>query len=452
MDHRDTCGLALTLRHGDSPADWDRTVRAFLRHCAETPLHLGRVLEREPDFALGWAAKGLFTLLLGRAELEAPARDACRQARAAIDRVGATAREGAYVDALEAYLAGRPSAAVGVLEGILEATPQDALAFKLDQAIRFVLGDRRGMVRMTGGLLPTYDESHPFGAYVLGCHAFALEENGAFDAAETAGRAALERAPDDAWGLHAVAHVYDMTARNETGIRWLSDHVENWSHCNNFGGHIWWHLALLHLDQGDYDRVLALYDEKVRAEHTDDYRDIANGASMLMRLEIEGIDVGTRWDELAALAEHRVEPGCVVFADLHYILALGGAGDAAASDRLVARLAKDAALADHDMHEVAALAGHTAAMGLAAFRAGDYSSCFDLLTRAQRNMQRVGGSHAQRDVFSRVTIEAGIRAGRLDEAEAATRARASRRGAEDGFTARRLDAIDCARRAAFAAE
>lgn len=452
MDHQDACGLSVTLARRSVLADWDRTVHAFLRHCNETPAHLGRVLDAEPDFALAWAAKGLFTLLLGRSELEAPAREAHARASAALDRAGGTPRERAYVDALAAYLGGRPSAALGSLEQVLEATPEDALAFKLDQAIRFVLGDRRGMLRMTAGLLPAYGDDHAFAGYVLGCHAFALEESGAFGEAEIAGRNALERAPDDAWGLHAVAHVYDMTARNESGIQWLSEHVDNWSHCNNFGTHIWWHLALFHLDEGAHDRVLALYDSKVRAEHTDDYRDIANGASLLMRLEIEGVDVGDRWDELASLAESRVEPGCVVFADLHYMLALGGAGRADAADRLVARLAADAALFGHDMHEVAAVAGHPAAAGLAAFRSGDHGRAFDLLTTAQAGMQRVGGSHAQRDVFSRVAIEAGIRAGRWDEAETAVRARARRRGAEDGFTSRRLGAIESARRATVAAE
>ena len=91
---------------------------------------------------------------------------------------------------------------------------------------------------------------------------------------------------------------------------------------------------------------------------------------MLMRLEAEGLDVGTRWEELADLAANRVEPGCVVFADLHYLLALGGAGRTAEADRLIERLARDAQSREHDMHEVAAVAGHPAALGLAAFRAG----------------------------------------------------------------------------------
>jgi hypothetical protein len=49
------------------------------------------------------------------------------------------------------------------------------------------------------------------------------------------------------------------------------------------------------LDLGRYDAVLDLYDTEIRAERTDDYRDISNATSLLMRLELDGIEVGDRW-------------------------------------------------------------------------------------------------------------------------------------------------------------
>ncbi|MEM9148177.1 MAG: tetratricopeptide repeat protein [Pseudomonadota bacterium] len=448
---RDASGLPLSLPDAASVEAWDRMVRAFLCHCRSTPDHLGQVLDAAPQFAMGWAAKGLFTLLLGRHELVPLAGQALERAEVALATAGATPRERVYVEALAAWLGGRPRQIAQILERLLETTPDDVLAVKLDQAIRFVLGDRRGMLRAIEQVLPAY-AAHPCAGYVLGCHAFAMEEMGDYQRAEAAGRAGIELAPDDAWGLHAVAHVYDMTAQNKVGIDWLTHQTARWSHCNNFGAHVWWHLALFHLDEGDFDRVLALYDDHVRAEHTDDYRDIANGASMLARLEIDGIPVGDRWAELADLAAGRVEPGCVVFADLHYLLALGAAGRDAEADRLVARLGRDAARSDHDMHEVAAVAGHPAALGLTAFRAGAFGLAFERLRGARGDLQCIGGSHAQRDVFSRLMIEAGIRAGRWTEAEAELRARADRRGAMDRFTDRRLTAISRAREAALAAE
>ena len=43
-------------------------------------------------------------------------------------------------------------------------------------------------------------------------------------------------------------------------------------------------------------------------------------------LELEGVDTGARWDELALLSDKRAEDGCNVFADLHYLLALLNGG------------------------------------------------------------------------------------------------------------------------------
>ncbi|MEM9736054.1 MAG: tetratricopeptide repeat protein [Pseudomonadota bacterium] len=441
MHFVDAVGQEITIGNPRATEAWDRTVKAFLAHSAETPTHLGEVLEKAPNFALAWACKGLFYLLLGRSELVPTAREALKEARRAAELTNPSMRERAFIEALQAYLLGQPSLAAEMLGELVKIYPRDMLAVKLDQAIRFVLGDRKGMEQSMMAAMKGIDTGHPHWGYAQGCLAFAFEENGDYASAERCGRAGLEVCPDDAWGLHAVAHVYDMTARNDLGVAWLETRQEAWAHCNNFGFHVWWHLALFHLDRGDYDRVLELYDTRVRAEHTDDYRDISNGASMLVRLEIEGIDVGERWEELAALSAGRVEDGAVVFADLHYLMALNGGERSAAADALVARIAADAQRRDHDMHEVADLAGLPCAQGLAAFRAGDYHLAFDQLRKSRPLLQRVGGSHAQRDVFSRLLIEAGIRAGRLEEAEAETHARAARRGAEDNFTERRLAAI-----------
>ncbi|MBL4928920.1 hypothetical protein [Fuscibacter oryzae] len=100
----------------------------------------------------------------------------------------------------------------------------------------------------------------------------------------------------------------------------------------------------MHLDLGNAKAALALYDRDIRTEKTDDYRDIANAASLLSRLELEGAPVGNRWDELAHLAETRATDGCLAFADLHYMLALCGGGCEQASAGLIARRSATPAL------------------------------------------------------------------------------------------------------------
>lgn len=421
-------------------AAWRETIRGFLAHAAQTPVSLAATLEAAPRFALAHMAKGFFLLLLGRRELIDAARASYRAAAA--DAAALTPRERAYLEALALYVDGRMAAAADRLEAILADRPDDALAFKLVHAIRFVLGDSRGMRASAERAIDAYAGGHPYEGYAKGCLAFALEETGDYARAEAIGRAASALAADDAWGVHAVAHVLDMSGRSEEGVAWLAPRPGAWAHCNNFGYHVWWHLALFHIDRGAPEEALRLYDEEVRAEHTDDYRDIANGASLLMRLEFEGLDVGARWRELAELSARRVDDRCVVFADLHYQLALGGAGDKAAEEAALIRAMRANAETGHGCQaKVAGAVGAPCAEGLAAFAHGDYASAYHTLNTALRKLPMVGGSHAQRDVFDRTTIEAALRAGLLDEAEAAIQARIRRRGAADGYAERRLDRI-----------
>lgn len=452
MRATDLFGYPLTLAGGAAAASWSATARTFLAHGDATPGHLADTLAHGPDFAMGHAARGLFCLLLARREMVAPAGAALAAARAATARAGATARETAYVEALADWLDGRPSAAADRLDRTLADHPADALTLKLVHQIRFMLGDAGGMRRSIEDVIEAYDDGHPAAGYVHGCHAFALEETGAFAAAEFAGRRALELAPDDAWGLHAVAHVHDMTGRAAAGVAWLDGRHAAFGHCNNFRYHVWWHKALFHLDLGEIDAVLALYDDAVRPDHTDDFRDIANGASLLSRLEIEGVDVGSRWEELATISEGRTDDGCLVFADLHYLLALCGGDRTESAARLVARMQADATRAEDEMGRVTADPGVAAATALAAFRAGDYRAAHRAFQSCRPRMQTIGGSHAQRDVFERLAIEAAIRAGLLHEARGLVSDRVTFRGAVDAFATSRLARIEDAIAATARAE
>ncbi|MEL6483122.1 MAG: tetratricopeptide repeat protein, partial [Pseudomonadota bacterium] len=131
MHHLDTASAAaLTPALRD---EWGATVSGFLAHCRSTPEHLGRVLEGAPAFALAHATKGFFLLLLGRSELVGPARASLAEA----DRLARTApqdephRLAAFIEALTAYAAGRPSAATARLGQWLDEAPDDMLALKL---------------------------------------------------------------------------------------------------------------------------------------------------------------------------------------------------------------------------------------------------------------------------------------------------------------------------------
>jgi hypothetical protein len=439
---QDIFGQETTSLSEEGMAAWNATMMAFMAHGADTPTHLSRTLELAPNFALGLATKGLFYLLLGRRELVAVAEEALATAQAAVAETSPTAREKHYVEALAGWVGGAPSRSIVALEAALAQHPGDALAAKLSHAVRFVIGDAKGMRRSIERVLPAYTKDNPAWGYMQGCHAFALEETGEFARAEVVGCSGLDHRADDAWGLHAVAHVYDMTANAKAGIEWLNGREAAWAHCNNFRYHVWWHKALMHLDQGQYDTVLDLYDTEIRAEHSDDYRDISNATSLLSRLELEGVSVGDRWEELADVSMTRTEDGCLIFADLHYLLALVGGNREEALGRMMQRLYRDAQRKGNEIEARMAEPGMATAAGLEAFGEADYAGAFSNLKSAYGDLQKAGGSHAQRDVFERLTIDSGIRAGFLDEAEAFLAARAAKRGgAEDRYAIARRTMI-----------
>ena len=420
---------------------WNRTILGILSHSAATGPALNEVLAGAPDFALGQAIRGLSCLLLGRAEMVTVAREAHLAAKAAVP---GTVREMAFVGALGDWLAGSPTRAIARVQQVLSGHPRDALAMKLVQGIQFMMGRPVEMRRSVEGIAGAWGD-HPARGYLLGCHAFTLEETGEYAAAERIGREGVALAPDDAWGLHAVAHVHDMTGRARDGLNWLQGREASWAHCNNFRFHVWWHRALMQLDLQDYDAALALYDADIRAEKTDDYRDVANAASLLSRLELDGIDVGHRWDELADLSERRATDGCLAFADLHYLLALCGGGRDAAAAGLIARMAKAKGEAA-EARRIIAHPGLHMARGIQAFAAGEYSVAWLHLREASDDSQQIGGSHAQRDIFARITIEAALRGGYMDAAESMLQRRIVQRAdTEDGYTVRRLSLLRAAR-------
>ncbi|QFS83484.1 tetratricopeptide repeat protein [Roseivivax sp. THAF197b] len=442
----DVCRAETDFDDPAALAAWNAMVRAFLAHGLKAPDHLAEVLRLSPNSVLALSAKGLFCLMLGRRELVATAREVSQQVRTLLDEGGAPDRARAYADALSAWLAGHPSGAVFHLDRVLARNPADTLTLKMAHGIRFILGDAPGMRLSVESALAAHDSDHALAGYALGCHAFALEETGAYSEAEKAGRAGLELAADDAWGLHAVTHVFDMTHRPDCGIALIENNTSAWDHCNNFRYHVWWHKALLHLDRGEVDRVLALYDTQIRADKTDDYRDISNATSLLMRLELDGVDCGTRWTELADLAEARLSDGCLVFADMHYMLALSGDQRPGAARQLAARIAGSGA-ATPETARIASHPGERAARGLAAFGEGQYAQAFADLTAARSHMRQIGGSHAQRDVFERITVDAGIRAGAFVATSAILAERTALRASRpDTFAESRIEAIAEARR------
>ncbi len=74
------------------------------------------------------------------------------------------------------------------------------------------------------------------------------------------------------------------------------------------------------------------------------------------------------------------------------------------------------------------------------FAAGDWDRAADQFAAVQPEIIRLGGSHAQRDVFEETNIEAHVRAGRLERARAMLEERLDKR--QNGRDRRWLERIN----------
>ena len=332
-------------------------------------------------------------------------------------------RERQHLAAARAWADGDWQAATRALERALVANPRDLLALKVAQDLYFFLGNRLELRDVAARVLPAWPPSDPDWGYVQAIWAFGLEENGDYRAAETAARNSLERNPKDVWGVHALAHVFEMEGSHEPGVSFLTFSSPDWQD-SYFAVHNWWHLGLLLLEQGRADDALALYHERVRAAKSTEWLDIVDAAALLWRLSLYGTDVTAPAAALAADISDLVEVPIYLFNDWHAVMTFGLAGDHARTGRV---LAANRHQRRPTNRRAAERAGHRLLEAFAAFAAGQPSVAVDLLIDIRPEAHAVGGSHAQRDVIDLTLIAAATRAGQPALARALVTERIARK-------------------------
>jgi len=248
----------------------------------------------------------------------------------------------------------------------------------------------------------------------LAIRAFDLEETGDYLQAEKLGRESVAINPADVWGTHAVTHVLYMQGRGSEGAQWL-DTLHAGGHWDGLGQmvlHLWWHRALFHLINGEPDAALAVYDDYLRnfeidmvAALPDLYLDLQNATSILLRLEMIGVDIGSRWTPLADICEQRVHDVSNAFSSAHYAAVLAADGRFDKANALIDSMHKvsQACVGLSSSYHNAAL---PAAIAAVAHRKKDNRKVIDTLMPARFRLVQMGGSHAQRELFLLILADA----------------------------------------------
>src|SRR5262245_43728697 len=118
-------------------------------------------------------------------------------------------RERSHVDAIARLMTGPPDAAERAMRAHLERYPRDLTITQRLYSLWFWQGRFPELLQLTTDLV----RRGPSDGFLLGLHAFALEEADRFDEALAVAEEALAINRRDAWAVHAYAHIlYEMAA------------------------------------------------------------------------------------------------------------------------------------------------------------------------------------------------------------------------------------------------
>ena len=423
----DVRGLEVTAASEAAVRNFDATLAQYLRFGLDTGDCLKRTLAEDPEMALAHCVKGYFFMLFCVPALTVKARASLEAGRRSAAERGATERERRHLDALDAWTRGEFEEAVSHLEVILAAHPRDILALKLAHYLHTSISattpttETRSGGCCTPGTTPSTVTATCSACTRSRWRSRAPTQRRSRRAGPrwsairpTCGRCTRSRT---SWRCRTGA------AKASPGIRESEPQLGD---CNNFGYHVWWHLALFHLELEEVEPVLRLYDERMRADLSDEYLDICNATSMLWRLEERGVDVGDRWNELAERCEARTSDHQMVFPDVHYMFALAAGGRDAAVERMLDSMrtfAEGGATEQRVMRE----AGVPIGRAIAHWYRGEYAEVVDVLAPVRYRLPLIGGSHAQRDLFHQVLIAAALASGRHETARALLSERTARK-------------------------
>lgn len=344
---------------------------------------------------------------------EAPGMAAGYIARAEAAAKHATERERLVLDAIRAWAKGDMPRALAVGEELAVSHPREIATAKTTQYHYFNLGDAAGMLRISDKIGAANDDL----SYAHGMAAFAYEQAHLLEDAEASARRAIALKRKEPWAHHALSHVFLAQGRTTEARGFLEDVKETWTDLNSFMfSHNWWHMALVMIDQGESEAILGFYDKNIWGLWKEYSQDQIGAVSLLARLELVGVDVGDRWADLGHYLKARVNDHVQPFVSAQYLYGLARAGLPEAN-AMMGSIRTHAASAPPFIRPVWTEVAVPLCEALLAHARGDVETTVRKLGPVLPRLPEIGGSHAQRDLFDQIWLDALIRTGRLGAAQ-----------------------------------
>jgi tetratricopeptide (TPR) repeat protein len=291
----------------------------------------------------------------------------------------------------------------------IAARPREVTLIQKLYFAYFMLGAADKMRDLTASVVSHYE----IDSYVLGMYSFSLEETRDFARAFEIGNKARALNPADAWSLHALAHCHYETGAFAGGTRLLNEALPQCEGVGFFRTHLVWHLALFLWEQGQYQHSLALHHELFPKPEPLLPPNFVDAVTLLWRLNLSGVPTPAEWQALMPSLEQLRTLSTYLFNQMHVALGLTGADHldwaTAYLDGLRARVRPDR---PGVLGEVAV----PLIEGLIAYRKGDYARTMDCMLPIKDRVVNIGGSHAQREIFADILVDACLRSGAYAEA------------------------------------
>jgi Tfp pilus assembly protein PilF len=415
----DRFGLPLTTVSGPAADDYIAAVDLMLSSNIGAEPLLDRALAADPGFALAHIAKARVCQVQARIP---EAKAAAAEARALAARV--TPREARHIETIARLVDGNGPRAMALLEEHIAEYPRDAMVLGLALGVFGLLGfsgridHHEAQLALLEREARHWDEEWWFLTYL----GWARIELGDIARGVAEVERALEGNPRNAYAAHARAHGYFEAGEPDSGVAFIESWLPAYPRESQLHGHLSWHLALFELERGNPERARALYADAIRpsVSHAPPLFNLADAASFLWRWQIyeagQGLD---GWPEVAAHAKQYFPQAGIHFADVH--AALAGPPDVTRE-----RIGQSRARLESGRLPQGVVVPELCA-GADAFARGDYAEAAERLGAALPELARIGGSHAQREVFEDTYIVACLRAGERDKAAARLNARLARR-------------------------
>ncbi|MFN8616955.1 MAG: tetratricopeptide repeat protein [Dehalococcoidia bacterium] len=423
MSFTDRYGLTLTTTSAAAAEAYSRGLDHALAAEAPGEACFRQAREEDPGFALAHVAEARLLQFRGKMKEAAASLETARAAA-----IGATAREQSHIACLATAISGDSPGALAALRAHVAEYPRDAFILSQACGVYGLIGFSGRLERNEEqlALLEPLTSAYGDDWWFLSQIAFAYNELFRHDEARRATERSLQGNPRNGHASHTMAHVQYETGQAEAGATFMRDWLVGYDPANQLYVHNSWHLALFELAAGNYERVVDLYDRVIRPEVSTSppLGTVADAAALLWRCNLtERPASELPWEPLADWARKMFPQPGMTWADAHCMIAWAAVNDQARLGQLIDQL----------RDRVAAGKVYAGAMlptlgeGFQAFAAEDWTRAATLFDSVAGEVIRLGGSHAQRDVFEETRIEAHARAGNLETAKAILEERLDRR-------------------------